>query len=270
MAAPANNLSSAKTRILTGISLGGVFLAALLGLPTGAWAGVMLGVIALGAWEWAGLSQLPLPLRVAYAGASALLVFALHRFVPADPVALVSGGFWLLLVPVWLSRRWGLPGGVGGMLSGWMVLVPAGYAAIALHARSPALLLGCILLAVIADSAAYFTGRRFGRHKLAPRISPGKSWEGALGAGVAVALYALAVSLATCGPDCIPKLQLFAFILFVVSILGDLFESHAKRQAGIKDSGAWLPGHGGVLDRIDSLTAVLPVALALLLFFPET
>jgi len=231
---------------------------------------MMLAVIAAGAWEWANLIKLTSSLRMTYVVSTALLTYALYHFTTPPLVSLVAAGFWLLLVPIWLLQGWRVPSGLWGMMCGWLVLAPAGYAAIALHTRSPALLLACILLAVIADSAAYFTGRRFGRHKLALRISPGKTWEGAAGAGVAVALYALAISATTCGPDCVPQWQLAALLLLIVSILGDLFESHAKRQAGIKDSGTWLPGHGGVLDRIDSLTAVLPIAMSLLLFLSET
>jgi len=155
------------------------------------------------------------------------------------------------------------------MLLGWLLLAPTGYAAVAVHSFSPRLLFATMLLAVIADSAAYFTGRRYGRHKLAPRISPGKSWEGALGAALAVALYVLAIAVFALHESAGNSLRLlgYSFILFVASILGDLFESHAKRQAGIKDSGNWLPGHGGVLDRIDSLAAVLPLALGFLLLW---
>jgi phosphatidate cytidylyltransferase len=122
---------------------------------------------------------------------------------------------------------------------------------------------------VVADTAAYFSGRRFGRHKLAPRISPGKSWEGALGAALAVAVYALLVSTFALHESMTGSALLlgYALVLFVASVLGDLFESHAKRQAGIKDSGNWLPGHGGVLDRIDSLSAVLPLALCFLMLW---
>lgn len=270
MAAPANNSSSAKQRILTGLVLGGVFLAALFGLPTPAWGGVMLGIVALAAWEWAGLVKFGSRARLAYALATPLVTLALYLYVSREMIAVAAALFWLLLAPLWLARGWAIPGGVGGALLGWLLLAPTGYAAVYLHGITPMLLLACILLAVIADSAAYFSGRRFGKHKLAPRISPGKSWEGAIGAGLAVALYALLVSLAApheaAGKSML--LMAYALALFVASILGDLFESHAKRQAGIKDSGNWLPGHGGVLDRIDSLTAVLPLALCLLILWP--
>ena len=116
----------------------------------------------------------------------------------------------------------------------------------------------------VADIAAYFSGRRFGRHKLAPAISPGKTWEGAVGAGVgvlafgyAVALHGgLALPLQAGWPGLAPLLVAYT----ALSIIGDLFESLLKRQAGLKDSGTLLPGHGGILDRIDSLTSTLPLA----------
>jgi phosphatidate cytidylyltransferase len=269
LAAPANNSSSAKQRILTGLALGAVFLGALLGLPTSAWSVVMLAVVGLGAWEWANLVKFSAGTRLFYSLATPVLTLITAQLAPPEAIAVVAVIVWLLLVPVWLARGWSLPGGSDGGLIGWMLLLPTGYAAIHLHAHSPRLLLACILLAVIADTAAYFTGRRFGRRKLAPRISPGKSWEGAFGAALAVAIYGLLVSLFALHADPLHTawLLLFVLILFVASILGDLFESHAKRQAGIKDSGHWLPGHGGVLDRIDSLTAVLPLALCFLLLW---
>ncbi|MDP2832822.1 MAG: phosphatidate cytidylyltransferase [Pseudomonadota bacterium] len=263
-------LTSPQQRVITGLALGGIALAALLGLPTPAWGGVMLVIVALGAWEWAGLVKFEAPARLAYALATPLATLGLYYFVPREMIAAVAAVFWLLLAPLWLARGWPIPGGLGAALLGWLLLAPTGYAAVYLHGTSPMLLLACILLAVIADSAAYFSGRRFGKHKLAPQISPGKSWEGVIGAGLAVALYALLVDLFVLR-EAIGKSALllgYALALFVASILGDLFESHAKRQAGIKDSGNWLPGHGGVMDRIDSLTAVLPLALCLLILWP--
>jgi phosphatidate cytidylyltransferase len=136
---------------------------------------------------------------------------------------------------------------------------------VAFRERSPWLLLGVMALVWIADSAAYYAGRRFGRRKLAPGISPGKSWEGVAGAGIALALYASAISAAIVGLRIPVALALSAALLYF-SILGDLFESWMKRLAGVKDSGTILPGHGGVLDRIDALTAALPIAAGILHF----
>ncbi|MGH8669488.1 MAG: phosphatidate cytidylyltransferase, partial [Burkholderiales bacterium] len=114
----------------------------------------------------------------------------------------------------------------------------------------------------IADTAAYFVGVRYGRHKLAPSISPGKSWEGAAGGLAAVLAYAAIIAFVMDGIAWAPWMAAAA-LLGVLSIVGDLFESAAKRQASVKDSGALLPGHGGLLDRIDSATSTLPLAAAL-------
>jgi phosphatidate cytidylyltransferase len=143
------------------------------------------------------------------------------------------------------------------------VLVPAGLAALSL---APAQLLLALGLVWIADTAAYLAGRAFGRRKLAPSISPGKTWEGAAGAAGATLIYAIICALPGAplgayvqGAGWVAYLAV-ATLLCAVSIAGDLFESAVKRQAGAKDSGALLPGHGGVLDRIDSITSTLPIA----------
>jgi len=264
LAVPANKLSSLELRIATALVLGGAALAALILLPDSGWAVLVLCIVAAGAWEWSALIRLSRPLRVAYTLVTPLLCAVSMQFIPADAWAFV-GLFWLVVAPVWLYRGWPMPSGTGGLLPGWLVLVPTGLAAIELRQIDWTLPLAAIVLAVIADSSAYFSGRRFGRHKLAPEISPGKTWEGAAGALAGVSLYALAVATGfeSCPLPCLGKLLLAAWILLAVSIIGDLFESHAKRQAGVKDSGQILPGHGGVLDRIDSLTAVLPTAMLL-------
>jgi phosphatidate cytidylyltransferase len=119
-----------------------------------------------------------------------------------------------------------------------------------------------LVLVWIADTAAYFVGRAWGRRKLAPSISPGKSWEGAIGGVVGAAAYAIICANFIQG-IARPAFLAAAVLLAMVSIVGDLFESAAKRQAGVKDSGTLLPGHGGILDRIDSATAVLPLAALL-------
>jgi phosphatidate cytidylyltransferase len=145
---------------------------------------------------------------------------------------------------------------------GWVVLVPGWYGAVVLH-RDPGVLLALLAVVWIADSAAFFTGRHFGRHKLAPSISPGKTWEGVGGAFVAVLLYASILEQAVGGghPEAgIQGLDPLVVGMTVLGILGDLFESWIKRQAGVKDSGTLLPGHGGVLDRIDALMAAVPFA----------
>jgi phosphatidate cytidylyltransferase len=172
----------------------------------------------------------------------------------------VAGAFWLLAAPAWLARGM-KPGRAPGLLvAGMIVLLPA---ALAMTALEPRRLLMILMLVWLADSAAYFAGRAWGRRKLAPSISPGKTWEGAL-AGVAAALVWAIICRRYFDEAAWPRYLAGAALLAVASILGDLFESAAKRRAGVKDSGTLLPGHGGILDRIDSATAVLPLSALLL------
>src|SRR5690606_17335644 len=128
-----------------------------------------------------------------------------------------------------------------------------------LHEHGPAVMLFLLLLVVAADVGAYFAGRRFGRNKLAPRVSPGKTWEGVIGGLLGAALIALAGG-AWFGVPLVPFVAL-CVVAVLASIVGDLTESLFKRHAGVKDSGTLLPGHGGVLDRVDSVTAAAPVFL---------
>jgi phosphatidate cytidylyltransferase len=143
--------------------------------------------------------------------------------------------------------------------AGFAVLVPAGLAMLAL---GPLEVLLVLVLVWIADTAAYFAGRAWGRRKLAPAISPGKTWEGAAGGLIGALAYAIIGGFWIQEIAWTPFLAAAA-LLAMVSIVGDLFESAAKRQAGVKDSGSLLPGHGGILDRIDSATAALPLAALL-------
>jgi phosphatidate cytidylyltransferase len=148
------------------------------------------------------------------------------------------------------------------------VLVATWVAIVDLQARSPWLVLAAMAVVWVADIAAYFAGRRFGKRKLAPAISPGKTWEGVWGALVAVAAYGLVIASlgpyasawGTLGPAATFAFVAFLLLLAAISVVGDLFESLLKRQAGVKDSGALLPGHGGVLDRVDALLAAMPLA----------
>ena len=181
----------------------------------------------------------------------------------------LSAAFRLLVVPFWFRYKWTLGGNdMGGYLLGALVILPTWAAMVTLHAVDTWLMLAAMALVWVADIAAYFTGRSLGRHKLAPTISPGKTWEGVAGAVVGVLIYAgVVLSFSPLAG----KLQLpfpvvvgLLFLLTAVSVMGDLFESLLKRQAGIKDSSQLLPGHGGVLDRIDALTSSLPLAALIL------
>ena len=155
------------------------------------------------------------------------------------------------------------------MLIGWAVLLPTCVALFQLRAISPLLLLGFMATIWISDTAAYFTGRAFGKHKLAPQISPNKTWEGVAGALIAVLLYGAIWDFTIQQTFFSAPLIVLLLIMAILGIIGDLYESLIKRQAGVKDSGNLLPGHGGILDRIDALTSSLPFAmLALLVFYP--
>jgi phosphatidate cytidylyltransferase len=176
-----------------------------------------------------------------------------------------AGMFWLVLVPVWMRRRWSLPKSILGTAIGVLLILPTWLALVQLRQAGELALLAIMALVWLADIAAYFSGRAFGRRKLAPTISPGKTWEGAMGAGLAVVVYGFIVSpkLPPILSENYGLLLLVLILLTVISIIGDLFESLLKRQAGLKDSSNVLPGHGGVLDRIDSLTSTLPLVAVL-------
>lgn len=248
-------------------------LAALFWLPRPGWIAVAACVLVLGAWEWGGLAKLQSGARILFA--VAILALGIWIILSAETAVaklLAYGGgalFWLFLAPLWLWERPNFATPAVPLLAGVLALLPAYVALIDLRDASPLLLLGVMALVWISDSAAYFTGIRFGRRKLAVSISPGKTWEGLYGALAAVGLYAVAwLALA-------PEFQPAAFrrallgpmwfvlvllLLGLAGVLGDLMESQMKRQAGVKDSGKLLPGHGGVLDRIDALLPVLPLA----------
>ncbi len=225
-------------------------------LPRPAFALLVALVVGLGAFEWARLSGVT---AWVYAPVMALLVFALYHTHPHWPLFLLAAVFWVAIVPAWL---WGGVKRFGLSVAGFVVLLPAG---LAMSTLAPLEMLLVMILVWIADTAAYFAGRTWGRHKLAPSISPGKTWEGAAGGLVGALAYAIICGSFAEGILWVPYLA-GAALIAVLSILGDLFESAAKRQAGVKDSGTVLPGHGGILDRIDSATAALPVAALLLPF----
>lgn len=264
-----------KVRIITALILLFGLLAALFMLPASLWLVFCSVVCAGAAWEWGGLARFAGFSRVVFALLTALacLLLGAYAGLGSDgapvaaaliPLYLISALFWLCAIPFWLRRKWQLSSVGAGVAVGLIVMVPPALALAHLRQLGPWLLLGIMAMVWVADIAAYFSGRAFGRRKLAPAISPGKTWEGALGAasGVLVVGYG---ALFAFGGDRVP-LWVFGIALpllagfTAVSIIGDLFESLLKRQAGVKDSGTLLPGHGGILDRIDSLTSTLPLA----------
>lgn len=253
-----------KTRILTGIVLIAGFLAALFFAPQLLWIGLIAAILGLGLIEWSRLARLNragTALFVIIGMLAAISAYAYPGFFSRSVLYGSAAVFWLLIAPLWLARRWTLPPALTA-LAGLIVLVPTALALIDLRQGTPGLLLALMAAVWIADSAAYFVGRKFGRRKLAPQISPGKTWEGALGALIVVAVYALIITWAR---DLTLTIALGLLMFVPLSIIGDLFESWMKRSAGVKDSGNLLPGHGGVLDRIDGLTATLPLAAGVFL-----
>ena len=174
---------------------------------------------------------------------------------------LAAAIFWLVIVPIWLLLGVNPQPRLVLVTAGFLVLVPA---ALALAHLPPATVLEVLVLVWVADTAAYFVGRTWGRRKLAPAISPSKTWEGAWGGIAGAVAYAIIGGTFLSGVGAWPVYAGVAVLLGAISIVGDLFESAAKRQAGVKDSGTLLPGHGGILDRVDSATATLPIAALLL------
>ena len=219
-------------------------------------------IVAGGGFEWARLCRLANAAAWCYGVAVAAAFGAV--FSLGEPLArlvlMAAVLFWVIVAPIWLARGVSLGHRIALLAAGFIILVPA---ALALAALPPLQVLAVLVLVWVADTAAYFIGRGWGRRKLAPSISPGKTWEGAWG-GIAGALaYAIICGGFAGGVAWVP-LVAGAALAAALSIVGDLFESAAKRQAGVKDSGTLLPGHGGILDRIDSATATLPLAALLL------
>ncbi len=275
-------MSSLKQRVVTASILAPLVVAGILMLPTPYFAALLAVVVLAGAWEWAALARWPsTPGRLSYVAVFLLGLAAavwLARHTPGLAAVLVIALLWWVtaLGLVWRYQRQGsLPPGPSWLrgLAGWPVLLPCWVSLVALHGRPDnGIYLVLILLVLIwaADAAAYFVGRRWGRRRLAFHVSPGKSWEGVMGGLLAVSAVAVVCGmlLELVGAE----LGLFVLLCLgtaMVSILGDLTESLFKRQVGLKDSGQLLPGHGGVLDRIDSLTAAAPVfAAGILGLFP--
>ncbi|MDR2508213.1 MAG: phosphatidate cytidylyltransferase [Candidatus Accumulibacter sp.] len=266
-----------KARVFTAVVLLSVFVYALFGLPPLGWACFVTLLAALAAWEWGGLMAISSCMRISFGVVMSLicavLVFAFPSSMGFD--ANFSGAawglgryfyipacfFWFLCVPFWMKRRWPLRKTVAGMATGMLLILPTWLALIQLKRLGAWFLLAIMAVVWLADIGGYFFGRLLGRHKLAPAISPGKTWEGVCGGVLAVVVYGFVLQAKF--PESVtlqPMLLLFSLIfLALFSVVGDLFESMLKRQAGIKDSSRLLPGHGGVLDRIDSLTSVLPL-----------
>jgi phosphatidate cytidylyltransferase len=256
-----------RTRIFTAVVLACVLLAGLFLLPA-PWAAAAFGaVFTFGGWEWSGFGGLTgVGVRLAYAAciAAALLLAWQWTAEPRHLLLLLGlAGVWWLCALLWLLAAPSRHHPLLALSCGFLVLVPAFIALARLltaargFAQGPVMVLWLVLLVIAADIGAYFAGRRFGERKLAPRVSPGKTWEGVLGGLSMVALVAWGGAT----HFHLPPLESVAFgcAVGIFSVIGDLTESMFKRAAGLKDSGTALPGHGGLLDRIDSVTAAAPL-----------
>ena len=254
-----------KTRVITALVIAPIVLALIFFTPDWLFALAMLAMALAGAWEWSALAGRPgIKARlwlVAFFGVLVAAGVSLQRGMPQvswltlySAVALAWWLFSLVWLAVWRAE---FPKSVK-VLCGVITLLPSLAAVVAIRAVSPWYLVMLLLLTVAADVGAYFAGRAFGKHKLAPLVSPGKTWEGVVGGMVLAALVALIegrwLPMVPAGIYIVVTLLVVA-----LSIVGDLSESLFKRQAGLKDSGSLFPGHGGVLDRVDSLTAAAPL-----------
>ena len=221
---------------------------------------VIAALLVAGAWEWSGFLDASRSTRFVFVALLTVLMGILHWWLSGSVDQSIVAAFatiWWLFAFIWtfffptpIARavRW---------LCGALVIVPLAIVLPAMLARSPELLLFVLLIVWAADIGAYFAGKKFGRVKLAPAISPGKTWEGVIGGLLAVSILAVAgaryfgIELLVLWPFCLA--------VAAISIVGDLTVSMFKRTAGVKDSGKLFPGHGGVLDRIDSISAAAPV-----------
>lgn len=268
-----------KQRLITAACMLAIFLLVLFALPWESFVLFVTVVVLIGAWEWANLSGFESRLkRIAYCMFVLLLMLLMGYYTDLSEairsgeqlnsgsvknILIVAGAWWALAL-LWVQ---GYPSSAvlwGGSwlraLMGCFVLLPMWLAVIYLDQfpYGPWLILLLMLTVIIADTGAYFFGRAFGKRKLAINVSPGKSWEGFWGGLFSCLVLALCVSLFSNFLPW-PILVVVLLITALSSVLGDLLESMVKRHRGIKDSGRILPGHGGVMDRIDSITAAAPI-----------
>lgn len=270
-------------RVITAVVVAAVFLSLVL-YASLFWFQVLIGIVLLlAAWEWADLSDCgAVRVRTAYVGSMALCFYLLWREVfpvfdqvnlaTLEQLMLIAVCFWALAfllvltyprsVGLWSSRQVRL-------LMGLLILLPLWVGLVFLKQQNDSgiLVLWLVGLVAMADIGAYFAGVHFGKHKLAPRVSPGKSWEGVFGGVVSNILFA--VVLAVCLDISLMETLMLALVMALtggVSVLGDLFESMVKRHRGVKDSGKLLPGHGGIMDRIDGWTVAVPVFVLVYLY----
>ncbi len=270
-----------KQRIITALILVPLVAWGIYALPSMYFA-LFFGLISMvGVWEWTHLMQLhSAALRALYAviaiGMLATIWFLLPRYSLLILVICSLASVWWLIA-IYLTRTYQDSTRQSALLKGiigLLILVPAWTALVYLQghpAYGPRYVFFLLLLIWAADTGAYFSGRRWGKHKLAPRVSPGKTWEGVAGGMTLVVVVATMGATVMVGGNrdwqVVIALVALSMLVAAISVVGDLTESMYKREAGVKDSGRLLPGHGGVLDRIDSITAAAPVFVLGLWFF---
>jgi len=261
-----------KQRVVTALLLLPIVFGSILLLPTDLFSMLWAAVMSVAAHEWLKLSGVQKSISLLFGIVVLNILFVSVWFYPFHAIAaewfvLVA---WLLVIisfffnPVVRLQRCGSACySIIGVVVGFVVIFPTWLAMVLLHENSPWLVLHVFGIVWVADTGAYFSGRRFGKRKLAPTISPGKSWEGVWGAIIAVAIYSTCVSIWALENEQHGLFILICIISAIASVAGDLFESVFKRASDVKDSGHLLPGHGGAMDRLDSITAAAPVFAAI-------
>jgi phosphatidate cytidylyltransferase len=263
-----------KTRVITAVLLFAFFIPALFILGNVSWAYAMLVFCLLGLYEWGGMIQLSSmqnKFYVVFAAFAGLLgvyllqQFGFHQFFfNSLLVFVIVAIFWIFVVPIWFKTKTVIGNKLLMSALGLLLISSLWLALICAKGADPLLLLLLLATIWIADSAAYFAGKNFGKHKLAPHISPGKTWEGVLGAMIAVTAFGAIIYF----NDGLGFHQMVVFpglwLIVGLGVVGDLFESLMKRQANLKDSGHLLPGHGGILDRVDGIIPSLPIAILMI------
>ncbi len=256
-----------RDRVISGVLVAALLLAAIIGLSNRSFGLVIMILFILAGWEWAGLTSLKKPpLRIGYTAALAVVLLWLwsRPYASTQWLLAVSCVIWALLLAAlaaYVHRAGDPPRWQAGLALLGLILLPAAWLAFArLHAAHYLWLIYFLTLCVTADSMAYLTGKLWGRNKLAVNLSPGKTREGLFGGLAGVFALSIVAALAWQHNvfDAI-SLVFLSLITGLISVEGDLFESLLKREAGVKDSGTLLPGHGGVLDRFDSHIAASPV-----------
>lgn len=257
-------MSVLRTRVLTAVAGILALVVVLFLLPPQVALWVYTAAVLYAAWEWSALARLSATWsRIGYVLAVGLLMLLASKYALA-PVPyrqlLVATAAWWLIALVWLVFMPERVSRSAAAIAGCWVLVPAWLALGRLQTQSergPWLVFYVLCLVWAADSGAYFIGKRFGRLRLAPRVSPAKTWEG-VGGGLAGAMVVAVIGARLLDAPALGFIVLSVGVA-LTSIVGDLTESMFKRFAGLKDSGSLIPGHGGILDRIDSVTAAVPV-----------